>query len=146
MAYSSDVATLLTEQLTKFLTLNRHQLAGQVGNLDFWLAEARHCLDVIDGYGGRFQRLKAAQQRHVTDHHVEEFQLDDPCCTRNRPEPPKRAPDADLKDARWALCEAVYRFLLRCLQNGLIEEARLREACGQLDISVDSEDLRSHSR
>jgi hypothetical protein len=51
---------LVTAQLAKFATLNRHQLAGQVANLDFWLAEARHWLDVIDGYRPRFERLKAA--------------------------------------------------------------------------------------
>jgi hypothetical protein len=49
MAYSSDITKTLTLQIRKFVTLNRHQLAGQVANLDFWLAKVRHCLDVIDG-------------------------------------------------------------------------------------------------
>jgi hypothetical protein len=44
MPYSSDIAMLLAEQLAKFATLNRHQLAGQVANIDFWLGEVRHCL------------------------------------------------------------------------------------------------------
>lgn len=54
MAYSSDITKTLTVQVTKFVTLNRHQLAGHVANLGFWVAEVRHCLDVIDGYNRRF--------------------------------------------------------------------------------------------
>ncbi len=49
MAYSSDITKILTDQITKFVTLNRHQLAGHVANLDFWTGEVRHCLNVIDG-------------------------------------------------------------------------------------------------
>lgn len=82
MPYSSDVADLLARQLAKFATLNRHQLAGQVANLDFWLAEVRHGLGAIDGYGPRFERLKAAQSQHAQEHGTTEFLLDDPCCTR----------------------------------------------------------------
>ena len=56
MSYSSQIADLLAAQLTKFVTLNRHQLAGQASNLDFWLLEVRHCLAVIDGYRERFEQ------------------------------------------------------------------------------------------
>jgi hypothetical protein len=79
VAYSSDIAKTLTEQLTRFVSLNRHQLAGQVTNLDFWMAEVRHCLEVIDGYGRRFNRLKNGQAQHVAEHHTIEFDLWDPC-------------------------------------------------------------------
>jgi hypothetical protein len=58
MAYSSDVTRTLTVQITKFVTLNRHQLAGHVASLDFWIAEVRHCLGVIDGYDRRFEQMK----------------------------------------------------------------------------------------
>ena len=61
MPYSCDIANLLAGQLEKFVTLNRYQLAGHVPNLEFWLAEVRHCLEVVDGYGPRFECLKAAQ-------------------------------------------------------------------------------------
>ena len=37
MSYSSDIASILAEQLARFVTLNPHQLAGHVPNLDFWL-------------------------------------------------------------------------------------------------------------
>jgi hypothetical protein len=39
MAYSSDITKTLTLQIRKFVTLNRHQLAGQVANLDFWVGK-----------------------------------------------------------------------------------------------------------
>ena len=78
MAFSSDMAKLVADQLSRFVTLNRHQLAGQAVNLDFWLAQLRNGLEVIDGYGKRFQRLKAAQAKHVTEHRTTEFSLDDP--------------------------------------------------------------------
>ena len=85
MAYSSELTDLLTAQLKRFASLNRHQLAGHVANLDFWLGEARHCLDVIDGYWPRFRRLKAAQAAHVAGHGTIEYHLDDPCCTKGKP-------------------------------------------------------------
>src|SRR5262249_36049824 len=107
-----------------------------------WLAEVAHCLAVIDGYGQRFQRLKGAQQRHVAEHHTTEFDLDDPCCTRTGAAPPKRIPDAELREARRVLCEATYRFLLRCCAERLIEEATLRQACDRLGIGIDPSDLR----
>jgi hypothetical protein len=77
MAYSSDITKTLTIQITKFVTLNRHQFAGHVANLDFWVAEVRHCLDVIDGYDRRFEQMKTAQMKHISDHGTVEFRLND---------------------------------------------------------------------
>lgn len=111
MSFSTDMAKLVTGQVSRFVTLNRHQLAGHVANLDFWLTEVRHCLQVIDGYGKRFRLLKTAQEKHVAEHHTIEFDLDDPCCTRGKAAPPQRVPDSELKDARRALTEATRRSL-----------------------------------
>jgi len=79
VAYSSDIAKTLTQQLTRFVTLNRHQLAGHVANLDFWMAEVRHCFEVIDGYGQRFNRMKKAEGKHVAEHHTIKIDPVDPC-------------------------------------------------------------------
>jgi hypothetical protein len=140
-AYSTDLANLLTGQLTKFTTLNRHQLAGQVANLDFWLAEARHCLEVLDSYPLRFERLQAAQTEYVQQHNTIEFSLDDPCCTKSTAAKPIRIRDEDRSGPRRELCDAVYRLLLRCYRERLIDEPRLLQACKFLDISVESGDL-----
>jgi hypothetical protein len=142
MAFTCDLARLVANQLSRFVTLNRHQLAGQVANLDFWIGEARHALGVIDGYGARFRRLRQAQTRHVKDHHTTLFALDDPCCTQSGPEPPRRTPDADLRDARRSLCEATHGFLMRCFHEGLFDEDALRAACESLGIGIDPADLR----
>jgi hypothetical protein len=142
MAYSSDVAGLLAAQLAKFVTLNRHQLAGQVANLDFWLDEVVHALAVVDGYGRRFRRMKAAQERHVAAHGTVEFEFWDPADTTRKASSPRRVPDAELKDARSALCEATYRFLVRCCHDGMIDERTARSACERIGIGVEANDLR----
>jgi hypothetical protein len=142
MPYSTDIVKPLGDQLAKFVTLNRHQLAGQVANLDFWLGEVRHGLAVIDGYGRRFDRLRTAQQRYVSEHGTREFLLDDPCCTEGTAEPPKRVPDREMRESRRALCDAAYRFLVRCYREDLISESVVRGACGELDISIEASDLR----
>jgi len=143
VAYSTEIAALLAGQLARFVTLNRHQLAGQVVNLDFWLAETRHCLAAIDGYQSRFERLKAADARHVVEFGTVAFELDE---TRYfdegvRPSTPKRIPDGELKNARRALCDNAYRFLVRCCREKLIDPATLRLHCDGLGIGVDPADL-----
>lgn len=146
MSFSVDMAKLIADQLARFVSLNRHQLAGQAANLDFWLAQVRHGLEVLDGYGQRFQRLKAAQAKHVAKHHTTAFHLDDPCCTSSAPDPPQRIRDAEIRDARRSLCEAVYRLLIRCQREGFIEESALRAACNHLGIGVNVADLKRKRR
>lgn len=134
MAYSCDIAKLLAEQLAKFVTLNRHQLAGHVGNLDFWLAEVRHALDVIDGYSQRFRQLKAGWTQYVAEHKTAEFSLRDPDGIERPAAPPRPVPDGDLRDARRLLRENAHRFLTRCCREGLISEATLRSSCESLGL------------
>ena len=143
MSFSTDMAKLIGDQISKFVTLNRHQLAGHVANLDFWTAQVRHCLAVIDGYGKRFHMLKVAQAKHVSEHHTTEFSLDDPCCTQGMPAPPRKVPDSELKEARTALCDATHRFLVRCYNDGFLEEAEYRKACEESGIGFDAADLLS---
>jgi hypothetical protein len=123
MSFSTDVAKLVGDQLSRFATLNPHQLAGQVENLDFWLAEVRHALAVIDGYGVRFVRLHTAQERYVARHRVSASVVD-PAGTSERPPPAaRRVPDRELRQARRALVEAARRFLERCRADGLVTGA-----------------------
>ncbi|WP_435020277.1 hypothetical protein TA3x_001740 [Tundrisphaera sp. TA3] len=141
MAYSSDISRTLINQLTKFATLNRHQLVGHLANLDFWAAEVRHCLEVIDGYSRRFERMKAAQMKFVADHGTIEFDIDDPCCTRTTATPPRRVPSQELGDAGRQLRDAFYRFLIRCHHENLLGEVALRGVCRSLEIGVESSDV-----
>lgn len=145
MAYSSDITKTLTVQITKFVTLNRHQLTGHVANLDFWVAEVRHCLDVIDGYDRRFEQMKTGQTKHISEHGTVEFSLDDPRHTQRMSPPPRRVSGAELGEARRNLCDATYRFLIRCFSEGLIQEDLLRRTCGSLDIGVEARELRNRT-
>jgi hypothetical protein len=132
VSFSTDTARLVADQLSRFVTLNRHQLAGQVANLDFWLAQVRHALAVLDGYGVRFVRMHAAQEQYVAAHGTTEFTLGADFPTERKASPPRRIPDQELRKARRALTEATTRFLERCRREGLISESQFSEACGGL--------------
>ncbi|MBX9625306.1 MAG: hypothetical protein K2X82_15980 [Gemmataceae bacterium] len=131
MSFSTDMAKLVADQLSRFVTLNPHQLAGQVENLDFWLGELRHALAVIDGYGVRFVRLHAAQERYVAAHHVTASVVD-PCGVTERPPPQvRRIPDRELRQARRALVEAATKFLERCRAAGMVADAAVSAALSE---------------
>lgn len=138
MSYSEHVAKVIADQLERFVTLNRHQLAGHVANLDFWLAEARHALDVIDNYQARFKSLKAAEMEFVARHDVKidtEFHS-------VRPSPPYRVADAARDEARKSVTNGLYRFLLRLYRERLIAEAQWHSILSSFDIGIDPADVR----
>lgn len=141
MSFSENVAKIVADQLSRFVTLNTHQLAGHVANLDFWVAQAQHALEIIDGYESRFRRLKAAQDEYVAEHRTQTFFPSDPEI-HGPPDPPRRVAHAVLREARHSVTEATYRFLVRCCNDGLIPESQLRAICGSLDVGVESADLR----
>jgi hypothetical protein len=142
MSYMLEISNALAETLKKFATLNRHQLAGQVGNLDFWTDEVRHCLSVIDGYHHRFETMKAAQVKHAVDYRTSEFALDNQSDLGSPVPPPKPVPDSQLKDVRRALCEAFYGFVVCCHKAALLDEGGVRHTAAKVGISIDSQDLK----
>lgn len=135
MAYPSDVANLVTVQLTRFVTLNRHQLAGQVANLDFWIAEVRHALDVIDGYGVRFVRLSMNQEHFQKTHGTNESRTGPDSIPHAYTQPVKRIPDRELQQARRHLTDAAFQFLSRCFREDLISEEQFAGVCEQLGLA-----------
>ena len=140
MSYSENLARVVTQQLERFVTLNRHQLVGHVANLDFWLGEARHALSVLDGYESRFRSMKEAQDAYVTLHQTQTWWPTDPDIA-GRPSPPVRVPDVDRQTARRELADATYHFLVRCFKETFLDETAFRTACGQLGIGIDPSDL-----
>src|SRR5262249_14826626 len=134
MSFSTDLAGLVANQLSRFVTLNRHQLAGQVANLDFWLDQVRHAMAFIDGYGVRFIRMEGAQERYVVAHGTTEFVLEVDYPVERKASPPHRIPDRELQKARRTLTEAVTRFLERCLRDDLISESQMTTALEALGI------------
>ncbi|MBS0266931.1 MAG: hypothetical protein JSS02_33700 [Planctomycetes bacterium] len=141
MSYVTEISNALAGTLKKLTVLNRHQLAGHVANFGFWTGEVQHCLGVIDTYRGRFEAMKAAQMKHAVDHSTAEFAIDDRYDLGQSVPPPKPVPDSQLKDARRTLCEAYYRFALRCHNATLLDKAVVQQALGSLGISIDSKDL-----
>jgi hypothetical protein len=149
MAYTLDQATLVATQLERLATYQQHQLIGQLENLEFWLREARHAIDVIEEYPARFARLREAQDRWVDAHDTRVFIVECPHCgggpckleSERRPPPPRRLASSDLSSARRSVTEAGYHLLLRLYRAGWIDEARLRAGCDQLGTSVDLDDL-----
>jgi len=132
MSFSTDIADLVAMQLSRLTTLNRHQLAGQVANLDFWLGEVQHALAVIDGYGVRFTQMHAAQEQYVNSHGTTEFDLDYDWDTKRRASPPRRVSGHELAKARRNLTQAASRFLERCRSEGLLSEDQFSSAMESL--------------
>jgi hypothetical protein len=89
--------------------------------------------------------MKASQTAHISEHGTVEFSLDDPCCTQRAAPPPRRVSNAELGEARRNLCDATYRFLVRCFNERLIEEDLLRRTCSSLNIGVEASDLRQRT-
>jgi hypothetical protein len=141
MAYSSEIADVLTAQLDRLSKLNPHQLAGQVANLDFWLSEVSHCQDVIDGYRSRFERMKAAQKKFVREQKTTVV-YPEVAMAPTTPVGPVRVPDEELKLSGLHLREAFYRFLIRAYRERLIDEPLLRKTADVIDLGIDLVDLR----
>jgi hypothetical protein len=141
MAYSCEIADLLAVQLTKLATLNVHQLAGQVANLDFWLSEVCHCQTVIDEYNRRFESLYTAQTMYVKVHGMVEYEGADPEFGTPT-KAPHRIPHHELNKARRNLSQAAHRFLDRCYGEGLLSPEELQEASKRIDGEVDERDRR----
>ncbi len=70
LSFSQSLCVLVADQLERFAKLRNYHLAGHLPNLDFWLSQVRNALAVLDGYGFRFENLKAAQNEYVREHKI----------------------------------------------------------------------------
>jgi hypothetical protein len=61
-SYIDEIASALTRVLTVACDGTPDKFAEYSANAEFWVAEARHALDVIDGYERRFENMKHAAQ------------------------------------------------------------------------------------
>jgi len=150
MAYTTDRAIALADQIERFAHANLHQVAGQLANLDFWLDEVAHALATIDDYPRRFRRLRDAQVAWVSAHGTKVSGYCAICgggCEfgPQTPPPPTRIPSEQMDDARTQLRRATLRFLLRCYRASLLDEAAVRSAADRLLLNLEAEDLRRAS-
>ncbi len=119
MSFSEHLAKVVADQMNRFATMGRSKRAGHVVNLDFWLDQSRHALEVIDGQEERFQRLKSTDSAYLY----------------------KPVSAEDLGYARSTVTDSTYRFLVQCCKEGHISEDRLRAECHKLGICVREADL-----
>lgn len=144
MSYMSDVCDALTQTLTKTTTLPAHQLAGHAANIDFWVNESKHCLEVLDGYYSRFEKMRDAQKDHVRrhgtyDYEVEKGEIHDADYSIKPLRP--GVGEGDLKKMRHEIDQATYAFLVRCHRERFIDAAKVREFAAHLGMSVSERDL-----
>ena len=146
MIYTREKADLIAEQLRKFTGGYAHHIAGIYANIDFWLHEVREATKVIDNYNKRFCKLRDEQQLWVTAHGTEVYHYCPFCggkCefSNGTPSPPVRTSSSLLKEARKALIDAAYFFLIRCYHLNLLDNTTLKIHCESIGTSIEPSDL-----
>jgi ElaB/YqjD/DUF883 family membrane-anchored ribosome-binding protein len=115
MPYVLDTASSLAEVLNHAARLSQHRVAGYAANADFWLAEVRHCFEVLDGYDARFVRMREATDAYVSLHPLDS-QRSDASDTSTT----KSIKDHEIRAARRSVSDAACAFFGRCAELGLL--------------------------
>ena len=126
MSYISEISSALISVLSRASGSSPEKFAGYAVNRDFWVAEASHCLQVIDGYESRFQMMKAASEARRPE------KVD--WTTEPISQPSVR--DTDLVTFRRQICEAITRFLKRCRKEFPDERDSIYRDAKHLGVSV----------
>lgn len=146
-SYSIAKAKLIADQLARLATQHPHQLAGELSNLDFWMAEAAAAVAVIDDYPTRFRRLRDSQVAWVRARDLK-IPLYCPICggkcvfEAHAPAAPRKIPSEELAIARNHIKLSAARLLIRLHRGGLIDESELRRYAEPLAIRIQPEDFR----
>ena len=85
--------------------------------------------------------MSYAKQHWTVESHLPEERLDLPAETAKSPRP--GVPDAQRKQLRRGLADAVYRFLVRSANAGLLSRGELERNLSGIGLSVDPRDLES---
>jgi hypothetical protein len=156
MAYSIEIADVVSRTVGKFVTLNSYQLAGHLANLDFWIRQVANALDAIDGYSNRQRTLELAQKRYISTHDTRRFSEEQMALYREFPDEPAYEPgtvrpdrwriDSEtLKTKRREVVDSFYRFMLRCHKERLVSDDRAKEVLSECGIGVEPGDFRRES-
>lgn len=130
MAYVEDITEALIRTLAYTSGLPVQKLAGHAANLEFWMGEVKHAIDVIDGYGERFRRLKEGQRIHA-----EENGLTFDSAKFGKPIRPGIS-DHDLNELRRRLIDSVYGVLSRFYRERLVSESQLENYGANFDLDL----------
>jgi hypothetical protein len=149
MAYSLEIADAVSRTIGKFVTLNNHQLAGHLANLEFWTRQIENALDAVDGYAKRQRTLEQAQKQYIKTHETRQFSIDENEARRkyeNEFGPIRAVPDRSRIDAetlatkRRNIVDSFYRFILRCFKERLLTKEEARQALDKLGIGMEPGD------
>jgi hypothetical protein len=154
MAYTIEIADAVAKTIGKFASLNAHQLAGHIANLEFWQAQVKHALDVIDGYDRRQNARIRAQQQHIGQHDTRSFTAEELINYREFPgdlsedlrsaEPDRyRIGKEELKAKRREVNDAFYHFIRRCHSEGLLLKDAAKRVLDDCDIGMELGDFRN---
>jgi hypothetical protein len=122
LPYLAAICLPLIKTLTHSAGLPTNQLAGHVANPEFWLSEAKHGLEAIDGYWKRFKRLRAGEAEYEKQHDMRVKGVSLRSSIR----------DDHRQELRRRLWEAIEGFLSRCGREGLISKEELKAALAEL--------------
>jgi hypothetical protein len=128
----------ITEPLTRFLNhasgLRRDLLARHVANVEFWVAEMRHCLGVLDDYPARLRAMRDVARTNLNYH------FDETSGNQSSERPTKSITDTEREMLRRELCDAGRRFLNRSYRERLLERDRLEEFFDKLGMQGPGKD------
>ncbi len=132
MSYIADICNPLIGTLTHLGKLPVHQLAGHAANVDFWICEAKHRLDLIDGYKQRFEQLRNGQRAYVDRHGAglepvpwDEGSRSPEMFRRSVPPLQRSTKTSERKQLRRAVCDASHRFLKRLFEEGFLAPTKI---------------------
>jgi hypothetical protein len=95
-------------------------------NVDFWVDEARHCLDVIAGYEKRFRAMRTSTASHDASH-GHDWTIDSRVT--------KSTKSHDRNVAKTRVTEVARRFLRRCEKTGDLDQATVIALCERLAVN-----------
>ncbi len=122
MSYISDIVSPLVRVLDHTRGLPRHLLAAHAVNIEFWVDEVCHVLQVIDGYNHRFYRMREAQARYDQDHGGHPVNNPSGTFDSLTSEPPVRpsVSDAELKSLRAQVLVAIGELIDRLAREAIV--------------------------
>lgn len=127
MTYIDEITGAVVRVLTHACEGQPHRFAGYVANADFWIGEARHCLDVIAGYDERFKKLQAATADRYDPMSGGEGGRSSGLTTRS-------TKHSDRSAARRQVTDAARRFLKRCDKTRALEQDALIALCDKVGV------------
>lgn len=76
MTYTDAISSALLDTLDRLITLKKADFAGHAANAEFWAREAAHCVQVLNGYQDRFDKMSFARDLYSSQHGCQPTKLE----------------------------------------------------------------------